>query len=1165
MKHVIILFLFFSSVVFSQNYYPLDQAPVTDTEAPTAPSNLASSNITQTTVNLTWTASSDNVGVANYRVYNSGTLIATVGSAATSYTLTGLLPDTTYSLTVRGVDFANNESSNSNTVSVTTDADIVVTSSLPLYRVNASGATIVDNTSALVDWEADEGSGSNTGINYSVNRGSFTATDVSVLTRDASIPSYIDSDTFDAIFTNTKQNRDANNQMEYQFFPVTNGDYAVNIYMVNTNFKTDGIGDALFEIFIEGTEVGTNLDLISLFGHEVGGMLTYNTTVTDGVLNVAFSPRDPEFVLVSAIEILDLNVPADTTAPTNTSNLTASEIGYDYATLTWTAATDNTGVTINRIYNNGVLIDTALDVSSYTLTNLTPETAYNITIVTSDAYGNASSVSNIASFSTIAVPASLTYTLTESKDVSVGVYDVNDNLLQELEANVAKTAGTYAVPYWDGIDLYGNLNKAAGDHYKIVANAITDEWEGVIGNTSTSFSGPTVHKEYHFYREMLIEGSRMYFASGYTEANPFIVAAELSDMGSKLNVTEKDYIQNADRIATDGVTMYSAGSISSSQGTDGTTFLQALPLSSLTVAKVDSNTQDDDYFTWQGATVSNNLNGTYRATDIVSPGLGQSTDYVTGLAVQVNGDNIVTARETYNLLNVLHKTTGIQRQSYTSFLAPKLCKMDGNDNLWFVHDVGGVETIEKFTVNATTGALTTTGFTITSNNNIQAIAFNADYSIIAVADIEANGDHRIHAYNTTTGVENWVLGREENYVDNPFVYDDKFLFKDKWNLSTPFYSALAFEPDGSLWVIDGGNKRWLKFDPSRNLESTNMWLNASLSCQVDPNNITNVYSEHLEFEVDYSLPMQPTNANESWRLIKNFVETSTSNGATKGIADITTLSNGKTYGIGEHLTVNDRKIIVELTDTGYRDTGVEVDRVLNVNMKADGSLYFKNPYEGGGIQSILKQTLTGFDGSDNPIYTTKTEILRLPPETPLLSGSPGRELLGEFLSDNRMIMFQGFKKGAGAYHLGALKPNDNTEYSFLTAKEVVYPQGSEFPLDGTFDGRESVLRPASRAMVIDDLIIWNYFGEFWQNSQTNMFHVVNRYGLPLKVFGYADPKASNTGQAEAGHAGNAHNPRVVKVGNDIYIWHNDASRHGGIHRWKVSNLSSIQEFTIDID
>jgi len=95
----------------------------TDTVAPTAPTSLAASGTTGTTTNLTWTASTDNVAVTGYDIYQGTTLKGS--STATNYTVTGLTALTAYSFTVKAKDAAGNVSAASNTVNVTTTAATV--------------------------------------------------------------------------------------------------------------------------------------------------------------------------------------------------------------------------------------------------------------------------------------------------------------------------------------------------------------------------------------------------------------------------------------------------------------------------------------------------------------------------------------------------------------------------------------------------------------------------------------------------------------------------------------------------------------------------------------------------------------------------------------------------------------------------------------------------------------------------------------------------------------------------------------------------------------------------------------------------------------------------------------------------------------------------------
>lgn len=100
------------------------QATVTvtapDTQAPSVPTGLAASNLTTTGVTLTWNASTDNVGVTGYRVFQGAAQVGT--PAATTFAVAGLAASTTYSFTVRAVDAAGNVSSASSALGVTTFA-----------------------------------------------------------------------------------------------------------------------------------------------------------------------------------------------------------------------------------------------------------------------------------------------------------------------------------------------------------------------------------------------------------------------------------------------------------------------------------------------------------------------------------------------------------------------------------------------------------------------------------------------------------------------------------------------------------------------------------------------------------------------------------------------------------------------------------------------------------------------------------------------------------------------------------------------------------------------------------------------------------------------------------------------------------------------------------
>lgn len=90
-----------------------------DQTAPTAPSNLSVSNIAANSATISWSASSDNVGVTGYRIFNGTTQIGSTTGALT-YNLTGLSANTAYNITVKAIDAAGNVSAASNAAAFTT-------------------------------------------------------------------------------------------------------------------------------------------------------------------------------------------------------------------------------------------------------------------------------------------------------------------------------------------------------------------------------------------------------------------------------------------------------------------------------------------------------------------------------------------------------------------------------------------------------------------------------------------------------------------------------------------------------------------------------------------------------------------------------------------------------------------------------------------------------------------------------------------------------------------------------------------------------------------------------------------------------------------------------------------------------------------------------------
>jgi hypothetical protein len=166
-----------------------------------------------------------------------------------------------------------------------------------LYRVNAGGA-LVPSGNCQIDWAVDTTASPsplhNTGSN-AIAGGSVTY--------DPSVPVGTPS----GIFSAAREDPSGGNEMQWNF-PVTAGKQVkVRLYFANQSGSTKQPGKRVFNVSIDGTTVLPNFDIITAFGHQIGGMKEFTIT-SDGQVNVLFSHvvNNP---LVNAIEIVDPSVP----------------------------------------------------------------------------------------------------------------------------------------------------------------------------------------------------------------------------------------------------------------------------------------------------------------------------------------------------------------------------------------------------------------------------------------------------------------------------------------------------------------------------------------------------------------------------------------------------------------------------------------------------------------------------------------------------------------------------------------------------------------------------------------------------------------------------------------------------------------------------------------
>jgi fibronectin type 3 domain-containing protein len=139
-------------------YSNVSSATTPDTQAPTAPTTLTATAAGGTQINLSWTASTDNVGVTGYLIERcSGTGCSTFGQIAapagtgTTFSDTGVTSGTSYSYRVRATDAAANLSAYSNVSSATPPDTLSPTAPTTLTATAASGTQINLSWTASTD------------------------------------------------------------------------------------------------------------------------------------------------------------------------------------------------------------------------------------------------------------------------------------------------------------------------------------------------------------------------------------------------------------------------------------------------------------------------------------------------------------------------------------------------------------------------------------------------------------------------------------------------------------------------------------------------------------------------------------------------------------------------------------------------------------------------------------------------------------------------------------------------------------------------------------------------------------------------------------------------------------------------------------------------------
>ena len=123
----------------------------TDTSAPSTPTNVTATALSFSEVAVSWSASTDDVGVTGYRLYRDGTL--TASPTGTSASVNGMAGGTLYAFSVAALDAAGNASTQSAPVLVTTPVPVP-----PTISFSAAPATVTAGQSVNLTWSSTNAS-----------------------------------------------------------------------------------------------------------------------------------------------------------------------------------------------------------------------------------------------------------------------------------------------------------------------------------------------------------------------------------------------------------------------------------------------------------------------------------------------------------------------------------------------------------------------------------------------------------------------------------------------------------------------------------------------------------------------------------------------------------------------------------------------------------------------------------------------------------------------------------------------------------------------------------------------------------------------------------------------------------------------------------------------
>jgi chitodextrinase len=352
-----------------------------DHQPPTAPAGVQAAAPTSMRVELSWSPSSDDVGVAGYSIYRDGTSVGV--TLDSTFTDAGVEPSTTYSYTVDAFDAAGHRS----TPSAPAVVDVPATDTTPPQRPTSLAGWAASPTRVDLTWDASTDDRGVTG--YAVYRdGGSTPIGTSAL------PGYTDttaSPETEHVYTVDAVDGEGNRSPRSDPFTVlTPADTtppsppsglsarAVSSREVDLAWTAaiDDVGVVAYTIYRDGIVIGTTASTSYIDGgvHPA----THVVYVVDAV--------DAKGFHSGPSEAASADVPDDT-APSTPTGLAVDALTSARVELSWNGSSDDVAVIGYTVYRDGVRIATSTS-TTYTDLGVAAAATYRYRVDAFDAAGN---------------------------------------------------------------------------------------------------------------------------------------------------------------------------------------------------------------------------------------------------------------------------------------------------------------------------------------------------------------------------------------------------------------------------------------------------------------------------------------------------------------------------------------------------------------------------------------------------------------------------------------------------------------------------------------------------------------------------------------------------------------------------------------------------------